>query len=397
MKRFLKELRLLKYMDWGMTALLFVLLLIGVLFVYSACYISVDHPMRSLYKRQFMWAVTGFACYAGFAAFDYRRLRKLSWWVYGLCIALLLLVLLVGTIISGAQRWLMLFGIGIQPSEFAKLATIIVLARKLSRPGISFIEFRSLLGVLAVAMLPMLLVLKQPDLGTAAVFIPIVFVMMFVAGVPLRNLGILVAAGVALIAIVLAIMFVPPKLGASDDTQAKIMGVVGLRPYHRDRLSAFFSPGKDPLGTGWNKMQSEIAVGSGGTWGKGFLKGTQNILGFLPRKVAPTDFIYSVISEETGFAGSLVVLALFGSVMALCVRTALAARDKMGRLFCVGVAALLFSHTFVNIAMTIGLLPITGLPLPLLSYGGSFMVVTMSALGIVQSISIRSRMLEHVW
>jgi len=232
--------------------------------------------------------------------------------------------------------------------------------------------------------------MKQPDLGTALVFVPTAFIMMFVAGVPFRYLGSLAALGVTLVALLLAALFLPARFDASPETQARIQELTGLSDYQRGRIEVFFHPDKDPLGAGWNKRQSEIAVGSGGLWGKGYLHGTQNILGFLPRSVAPTDFIYSVIAEEEGFFGSLMVLALFGVVLMFGMLTALRTRDAMGRLLCVGVVSLFFCHVFINIAMTVGLMPITGLPLPLLSYGGSFMVIMMSALGIIQSVHIRS-------
>ena len=242
--------------------------------------------------------------------------------------------------------------------------------------------------------MPALLILKEPDLGTAMIFLPVAFVMMFAAGVPMRHLLILAGLVVAIAAILLGLLFLPQKMGASEETAEGILRTVGLKGYHRDRIVGFIKPGKDPLGTGWNKMQSQIAIGSGGPWGKGFLKGTQNILGFLPRSVAPTDFIYSVIAEEMGFFGSVLVLLLFGLLLFCGMQTALAAQDKLGHLLCTGVVVMIFCHVFINIAMTAGLLPITGLPLPLLRYGGSFMIVTMSALGIVQSVYIRSRRVD---
>lgn len=171
--------------------------------------------------------------------------------------------------------------------------------------------------------------------------------------------------------------------------QERIASLTGLSDYQRGRIEVFVHPSADPLGAGWNKRQSEIAVGSGGLRGKGYLQGTQNILGFLPRSVAPTDFIYSVVAEEKGFLGSALVLSLFSAILLIGMTTALQTLDPMGRLLCVGISTLLFFHVFINIAMTVGLMPITGLPLPLLSYGGSFMVVMMSALGIIQSVYIR--------
>jgi len=391
-----RNFKLLRRMNWTMTLAVLGLLFIGVLFVYSSCYISEEQPVRSLYKRQTVWAAVGMLCYGAFACLDYRRLRKFSWWVYAFCLLLLAAVLVVGTRIYGARRWLMFFGVGLQPSELAKIATILVLARKLSRPGLNLGEPQSLAEVVLVVLAPFLLIVKEPDLGTALVFLPTAFIMMLSAGVPGRRLLLLLAVGAAGIATLAGALFLPRALNLSPETESRIMRTVGVSPYHRERLVGFFKADSDPLGSGWNKRQSEIAVGSGGTWGKGFLKGTQNILGFLPRSVAPTDFIYSVIAEEKGFFGSSVVLGLFGLILTLGFHAALSAPDKFGRMLCVGVVTLVFCHVFINIAMTVGLMPITGLPLPLLSYGGSFMVVMMSALGMVQSVYIRSRREEIV-
>jgi len=378
-----------------MTIAVVVLLVLGILFVYSSCYVTEELPAGSFYKRQIVWMLVGMICYAGFAIYDYRRLREFSWWAYGMCLMMLVMVLFFGRRVYGAQRWLMLFGVGIQPSELVKLTAVMVLARRLSRPGVDLEKIRPLAEVLAVVVVPIALIVKQPDLGTAMIFLPVAFVMMFVAGIPIRFLGTLAAIGVTSVMIILGALFLPQKMGVSEDRIGAAVRAIGLREYHRDRIVVFFQPGKDPLGAGWNRMQSQIAVGSGGAWGKGFRKGTQNILGFLPRSVAPTDFIYSVIAEEKGFFGSLVVLFLFGVVVAIGMQIGFTARDRTGRLLCAGIVAVIFCHVFINIAMSVGLMPITGLPLPLLSYGGSFMVVVMSALGIVQSVHIHSRPLEQ--
>jgi rod shape determining protein RodA len=378
-------------MNWPLTAAVFLLAAIGVLFVFSACYFSEEAAIRDLYKRQLTWVLSGSCAYVGFALVDYRRLRRAAWWAYGGSLALLALVLLVGPRVYGARRWLTLFGIGLQPSEIAKLATILVLARRLSRPGVNLGHVRPLAEVLLTAALPALLIVREPDLGTALVFVPVVFVMMFVAGVPLRALGVLVLVGVAGIGLVLGGLFLPQKLGMDELRQQRIMRMVGMNEYQKQRLRVFFRSDVDPLGAGWNRRQSEIAVGSGGGWGKGYLQGTQNTLGFLPRSVAFTDFVFSVIAEEKGFFGSLLVLGLFGTVLVCGLQAALLAHDKWGRLLSAGVMTLLFFHIVVNIGMTVGLLPITGLPLPLLSYGGTFMVISLSALGMVQSVHIRSR------
>lgn len=390
MNRLMTYLRLLTRMNWIVSLAIVALIVIGTLFIYSSCYVNDEQPARSLYKKQMLWAAVGLVCYTGFAIVDYRRLRKFSWPAYVVSVALLAMVLVCGARFYGARRWLLIFGMSIQPSEPAKLATIFLLARKLSRPGINLGQGKTLATILAIVAVPMLLIIKQPDLGTAMIFLPITFVMMFIAGVPLRSLGILAGMGCLVVGIVIGAVFLPEKFGMNKEEQRKIMGLFGLSEYHKKRIEVFIAPDKDPLGAGWNKRQSEIAVGSGGLWGKGFVAGTQNTLGFLPRSVAPTDFIYSVIAEEKGFIASAAVLFLFSVLVAFGMRAAVMVRDKTGRLVCAGIATMIFCHACINIAMTVGLMPITGLPLPLLSYGGSFMIVVMSALGIVQSVYIRA-------
>lgn len=383
---------LIRRMNWPMTAAICVLMVIGVAFVYGACYSNEELQARPLFMKQILWALVGLICYVLIAVWDYQRLGKLAWSLYGVSLFLLVLVLLMGKTMYGATRWLELVaGVNIQPSELAKLATVVLLACLLNRSGTDFGRIGPLCGLLGVVVVPVLLIMKEPDLGTAMVFVPTLFIMMFVAGVPFRTLLTLVSIGVVGVGIVMGALFLPAKLGMDEARQDRIMKAIGFSEYQKSRISVFLDSDKDPLGAGWNKLQSEIAVGSGGKWGKGFMKGTQNILGFLPRSVAPTDFIYSVIAEETGFFGSVVVLFLFGSVTFFGLQTALAARDKMGRLLCVGMIGIIFSHVFINIAMTVGLMPVTGLPLPLLSYGGTFMIVVLTALGIVQSVHIRSR------
>ena len=392
----IKVLKILARSNWWLTGVVMALLVIGVMFVYSACYVGEERGvLRPLYQRQILWIVVGVVSYFGMALYDYRRLRQISWAIYGVGLALLVLVLLIGSTIYGAQRWLMLFGvIGIQPSEIAKLSTIILLAHQLSLPVRNLANLRDLGTMILWMGIPVGLIMLQPDLGTALVFVPTVLIMMFVAGMPFKYLAILATVGIVVVTLILSSLFLPAKLGASEATQQRIRKLSFLSEYQQGRIEVFFHPEKDPLGAGWNKRQSEIAVGSGGLRGKGYLNGTQNILGFLPRSVAPTDFIYSVIAEEKGFMGSLMVLALFFGVLIFGAITALRTHDAMGRLLCTGIVSLIFCHVFINIAMTVGLMPITGLPLPLLSYGGTFMVIMMSALGIIQSVHIRSNRRE---
>ncbi len=362
-----RPLQLWKRMDWIFIVHVLALVVAGILFIFSASSRQDDIQMTTLTQRQIVWSLSGLALLFVMTALDYRRAGRASYVFYAACLVLLVLVLLVGKKMYGATRWLNLFGIHVQPSEFAKLATILMLARFLGEPGRDLAHPKTLVVALALVAIPFVLILQQPDLGTASTLVPVALAMLYVAGMPVRYLVILAVAGAL----------------------AAIPGWFVLNDYQRDRLLVFFDPGRDPLGIGWNSIQSGIAVGSGGMAGKGYMMGTQNILGFLPRTVAPTDFIFSVIAEETGFIGSSVLLILFAVLMGGGIRAGLASRDKMGRLLAVGVVALLFFHIFVNMAMTVGLMPITGLPLPLVSYGGSFMLTTMAGLGFVQSVYVR--------
>ncbi len=377
--------------SWVMNVVTLLLLVIGVLFIYSSTFVNEETEVRPLYLRQLVWVAVGLALYVALAVTDYRKLKRMEWAIYGATLVLLVLVLFLGRTIYGARRWIMIFGgFGIQPAELAKLSTVILLAGRLSEPGRNKRRPRELILTLLLVALPAVLILQQPDLGTALVFLPTAFVLMFVAGVPFRYIGGLAGAGALFLLLMLSALFLPARLGASEGVQDRIASATGLSNYQRARIEVFFKPATDPLGAGWNRRQSEIAVGSGGFWGKGYLKGTQNVLGYLPRSVAPTDFIYSVIAEERGFVGSVTVLSLYGFMLVTGLFTAIRTLDAHGRLLCVGLMMLIFFHVFINIAMTVGLMPITGLPLPLLSYGGSFMMVTMAALGIVQSVYIRS-------
>lgn len=357
----------LRRMDWVMMIAVGLLIVSGVIFIYSAGFQGENALIRPFYKRQIVWGVLGIIGCLAATVFDYRILNRYVWGFYAFSMLLLVMVFFVGLRVHGSYRWLSLLGIRVQPSELAKIATIAALASYLGRPDLDIGNPRSTLVALAIVGLPFILIALEPDLGTAMVLVPVAFVMLLLAGVPWRILAVLILIGMLLLP----------------------LAWFGLDDYQRNRILVFWDPGRDPLGAGWNKIQSEIAVGSGGLRGKGFLEGTQNILGFLPRTVAPTDFIFSVIAEETGFVGSVSLLLLYGVVIGRGTSIALVARDRMGQLMVVGLATMLFTHIFINIAMTMGLMPITGLPLPLISYGGSFMLGTMLAIGLIQSVYIR--------
>ena len=364
--------------DWLMFGAIAALLIVSCLFIYSADYRN-EHATGGLMGRQIVWAFIGLGCYATAAFLDYRKLSSMHWWIYLAGMLSLVLVLFIGMSVYGAHRWFSFGGITVQPSEFAKLAAIFTLAAWLGDPATDVERMKTFILAFVLAGVPFLLIAIEPDLGSAMVLLPIVIFILFCAGVPLRPLLTLIGAGVAaLLVLVVWLRFFPDSCPFLTD-------------YQKNRILVYLNVNQDPLGAGWNKLQSQIAVGSGGLFGKGYLKGTQNILGFLPRTVAPTDFIYSVVAEESGFVGSSLLLVLYTTVVVRCMRAAVLARDMFGRLLAAGVGVLIFSHVFVNIAMTIGLMPITGLPLPLMSYGGTFMVSTMTALGLVQSVFLRRR------
>ncbi|MFH1477233.1 MAG: rod shape-determining protein RodA [Verrucomicrobiota bacterium] len=389
---FINTLRSLRRLDWSMVAAMLALLGIGIAFIFSAGYGNPNSPAKPLFLKQLCWAALGILFFIGFAISDYHRWIRLAWWIYAAGAILLVLVFVphMGLKIYGARRWLQLAGFRIlQPAELMKLAVIILLARLFGWPGRNLRHWRLTLFSLALVLIPMALIIKQPDLGTALVFMPVLAGVMWISGVSATRLAALAALGILLAGGVLALVMIPPKLGMDELSHERLMRRIGISSYQRERIAVFLDRNRDPLGAGWNKAQSQIAVGSGRLTGKGYLQGTQNLLGFLPRTVAPNDFIFAVIAEEKGFIGGVVMLVLFGVLLAAGLRAAESAADKMGRLLCVGIVTMLFCHIFVNIAMTIGLLPVTGIPLPLISYGGTFMIGTMTALGIVQSVYIR--------
>jgi len=364
-------LRVFAHVDFLAFLLVLALLATGLCFVYSASYRGEDTGIvGSWFRRQVFWGTAGLAAATVLLAAGHRLLLKLSGWIYLASLVLLFAVLLFGKRIFGAVRWLELGGFQLQPSEFAKLSLVLVLAKTLSLDAFPARRFWSVLVVAALTAIPFVLVVLEPDLGTAVVFPVVAAAMLFAAG--MRKRWIFAALALGLVAI-------PP-------------GWFLLGDYQRDRILTFLDPSRDPLGAGWNALQSTLAVGSGGLAGKGFLQGTQNVLGFLPRTVSPSDFIFPVLAEEKGFIGGALLLAAYALLLLCYLRTALRAKETDDALLAVGMAAILFFHVFVNIAMTIGLMPITGLPLPLVSSGGTFMVCTLAGFGLVQSVHARDNL-----
>jgi rod shape determining protein RodA len=361
------------------------LILIGVAFVHSASSLRESALLRGQYLRHAGIAAAGLLCYLTLAYLDYRVLLRWSWVIYVLSIGLLVLVLLIGTVQMGARRWVF----GIQPSEVAKLATLLVVSYFLGRRGAARGVWAYLVALLLM-VLPMALIVRQPDLGSALVFVPTVLAVVFAANIAPRTYWCVLAATVLVAGLVVAAVVASEDERLDPETRLRLQQATQLTDYQRKRVTMFLYPERDPYGDGWNRRQSEIAVGSGGVWGKGYLRGDQNVLGYLPAKVSSNDFIFSVLAEEAGFAGSMTVLLLFAGVILSACAVAVRCRDGVGRLVCVGVATLIFCHMFVNMGMTVGLLPVTGVPLPFISYGRTFMLTIMVGLGLVQSVAVHA-------
>ena len=382
---------------------------IGVAFIYSA-QLSVLQArgagtswLRQDWFKQMVFLGAGGVVYYVVSQIDYRFWLRVAHWFYLICLVPLLIVLIPG--ISGeaatrwgAQRWIPLGPFSFQPSETAKIAVLLITASILMHSRIGTV--RQSLGALAklalAAGVPMVLILLQPDLKSAIVLPPMVFSMLYVSKLsPRFFLGALGAFLLLIGAVAWDTTRYVDFMRANHKSFSRDKGAfeestwvrLPLHDYQRNRILSFINPDEyDPNGIGWNQRQSLISVGSGGLAGKGWTDGTQAQLGYLPRSVAHNDFIFAVIAEEKGFLGSITVLGLFGVVLFNGIRIAGSARDRLGALIAIGVTALFTVHVFVNIAMTIGLVPITGIPLPLISYGGSFVLSCCMLQGLVQSV-----------
>jgi rod shape determining protein RodA len=347
--------------DWILLGLVLALGLVGVLLIISAT--AAQPELRQLPWRQLLWMLGGGVLMAALARLDYQGVVEKGYGIYGLTALLLLLLLFTAKRSSyGAASWFNLRFFYLQPAELAKLALVLALARWLSEHDRELATLRGLLPPLGLAGLMMFLILRQPDLGTALVMLPITVSMLWVAGARVWHLSLLAGLGVG----------AAPLLWPF------------LKEYQKNRILTFLDPGRDALGAGYNAIQSQIAVGSGGLFGQGYLRGTQSQLHFVP--FHHTDFVFSVLAEEWGLVGSLVVLALLLGLFARLAGTAMRARQLSGALVCTGLLAWLGTQTIINIGMTLGLLPVTGLPLPLISYGGSSTVAAMAGLGLVLSV-----------
>lgn len=356
-----------------------VLILVGILYVYSTGYVGEDWQADSPWRKQVVWAVLGLATYVFVGKLDCDGLRPLSLPAYLWGILLLVLVLFFGIERYGAQRWLSVVGWTVQPSEFAKSATILFLAAWLADRGDRECGLGTLLAAAGIALLPFVLIVVEPSLGAALTLAIPASVMIGVSLLSARWLVVVLAFGTVFGTLLLCLLFTPGALGLGEESWKGVLKGCGMKDYQITRVESFVNR------EGWNELQSRIGVATGGLTGKGYLQGTQKSLGYLPRTVAPTDFIFTVIAEESGFLGACVILCLYAGIVVFVLETAIRTCSPFARRAAIGTAVLLTTHVFVNIGMTIGLLPVTGLPLPLLSYGGSFMVCTLALLGFVRA------------
>ncbi len=363
--------RLIQNFDWILFLLLVLIAIMSILNMYSATYATREAGGGQILLKQVYWFIIGFAVLLGMTTFDYHILERLAYPIYLLSLALLILVFIIGEIRSGSQRWLSFGGIAFQPSELAKIAIVITLAKFFTEHGqMDGYRLRDLWRPFLFVALPSALILKEPDLGTALTLVIVAFSIILFAKINWRSFLILFMSAI------LAAPFI----------------WFNLKEYQQRRILTFLSPEMDPLGAGYHINQSKIAIGSGLFWGKGYLKGTQTRLHFLPEQ--HTDFAFSVLAEEWGFIGSVALLLLYFLLMLWGINIAKNSKDKFGAVIAVGLVAIIFWQLVINVSMTTGLLPVVGIPLVMFSYGGSSIVSTMAGLGLLMNISMRRFMFQ---
>ena len=363
--------RLIQNVDWVLLLLLLIVAAISILNLYSATYPIRDEGGSQVFIRQIYWFLLGFFVFFLTTTFNYYALERFAYPIYFFSVALLILVLLVGKVTAGSQRWLSLGPISFQPSELAKISILLVFSKFFSEKGWSQeFRLRDLWQPFLLLGIPAALILKEPDLGTALLLIVASLSIILFVKVNWKSLAILVFSSLSAIPFIWS----------------------WLKEYQQMRILTFLRPEMDPLGAGYHINQSKIAIGSGLFWGKGFLKGTQTRLHFLPEQ--HTDFAFSVLAEEWGFMGSVLLLLLYLFIVLLGLNIAKSSKDKFGSLLAVGIVAIIFWQVAINVGMVTGLLPVVGNPLVLFSYGGSSLISTMAAMGLLMNIRMRRFMFQ---
>jgi rod shape determining protein RodA len=357
--------RLFTHFDWTLLGIVLLIASIGILNLYSTT-LGGEVSGTPLYLKQIFWLLIGLSVMVVIAFTEYRFYSDFAYIVYTVAFFFLLVVTGYGIITSGAQRWIKIGSISFQPSEFVKISLILALAKFFQRPpSREGYSLKDLTLPFLLLLLPMGLILKQPDLGTSIILLLIFFSVLIFVKIRWSTLLTIGLGGAAIL---------PISWGF-------------LKEYQKRRIITFFNPELDPLGAGYHLIQSKIAVGAGGIIGKGFMKGTQCKLGFLPEQ--QTDFIFSALGEEWGLIGSLMIVGLYFMLILWGLRIAVQSKDRFGAILSFGVVAMLFWHIFINIGMVLGMMPVVGIPLPLLSYGGSFLFSTLIGIGLLLNVSMR--------
>lgn len=381
----------LKRVDWFLFVCMAALSVMGVRFIESAGGARASAVLQDLWIVHGWTAGAGLALCLALACVDYRKI--MDWCAgpfYGVALAFLVAVLAVGSVRYGGKRWLWFF----QPSELSKVAVILLVAHVFGRAAATgpdaaaarLFGWRGAAWGLGLVGVPAVLILAEPDLGTALVLVPTVLAMLLAARVWTRGLVALLCAGVLAAGVMLGAVYAMEK--APPEKREHIAKCLPLKDHQVRRLRVFLFPERDILGDGYNLRQAKLAIASGGWRGKGHGEGSLKQLGYLPPTVSMNDFIFAVLAEESGFTGCLLLLALYAGVLFSGLKAAFRAQDDRGRLLAIGVSTLLFCHVYVNVAMSIGLMPITGLPLPFISAGRTFLVVVMAGFGLVQSVAV---------
>jgi rod shape determining protein RodA len=357
--------RLFTHFDWTLLGIVLLIASIGILNIYSTTS-GGEISGTPLYLKQIFWLLIGLAVMVAIAFTEYRFYSDFAYIVYTVAFFFLLVVMGYGIITSGAQRWIKIGSISFQPSEFVKISLILALAKFFQRlPAREGYSLKDLPLPFLLLLLPMGLILKQPDLGTSIILLLVFFSILIFVKIRWTSLLTIGLVGAAILPLSWSF----------------------LKEYQKRRIITFFNPELDPLGAGYHIIQSKIAVGSGGIIGKGLMKGTQCRLGFLPEQ--QTDFIFSALGEEWGLIGSLIIVGLYFILILWGLRIAVQSKDRFGAILSFGVVAMLFWHIFINIGMVLGMMPVVGIPLPLVSYGGSFLISTLIGIGLLLNVSMR--------
>jgi rod shape determining protein RodA len=364
--------RFWKNFDWILFGVMVLLVVMGLLVIYATSFKATKLMSLGDLWHQLIFAVVGLGAFLVMARTDYRTWFKMTPLLYGLTLLLLTIVIVTSRAVLGAQRWINFGFFQFQPSEFAKLVLIIVLAKFFSEHYDQMHRLKYMLISLAYLAVPMALVMRQPDLGTALVLGAIWVAMALMSRVRKVYLLGLAGVGLALMPFILK----------------------HLKSYQRDRLTIFLNPQVDPLGAGHNVIQSTITVGSGQVFGRGLAAGSQSQLNFLPSLAQHTDFIFAVLNEKMGFVGGSLLILLFGVLLYRGIRIAYLAQDRFGMFLAVGVSAMMLFHVFINAGMNMGIAPVTGIPLPFVSYGGTALIIAMASLGLLESVAIRRKKLQ---